>query len=308
MANIEKLFGTFTQMETYQRVDGVHPLDLYVGIDDAARWTLLLVSDSQPPHITPSKMILIKTGKRPDGRWALSFSLVDDKYRDMFVLFCEDVIVSSSSFKDKGKATYFLCERYKEWREMLANTQEDLLSPQEVKGLLGEMYFLKEYFAPLYGIEVAALSWTGPKRLAQDYIISDTWYEVKTISSSRTEVSISSIEQLDCVRPGELVVLRADKTSVTNTRAVNLNVLYKQLMAGIPSDQVREEFSNMLLRYGYYPRPEYEDADFTFEIKGMSRYCVSSDFPCIRRANLPESVAEASYSLSLAVIDAYRKE
>lgn len=308
MASIEKLFGTFTQLETYQRVSSVHPLDLYVGIDDTARWTLLLISDCQPPHIVPSKMILVKTGKRSDGRWALSFALVDDKYRDMFILFCEDIIVSSSSFKDKEKAAYFICERYKEWREMLANTQGELLSPQEVKGLLGEMYFLREYLAPLYGIEPAAMSWTGPKRLAQDYIIGDTWYEIKTISSTRTEVSISSIEQLDCVRPGELVVLRADKTSVTNARAVNLNILYKQLMAEIPSDQVREEFSNMLLRYGYCPRPEYEDAEFTFEIKGISRYCVSSDFPCIRRTKLPESVTEASYLLSLAALDAYRKE
>ena len=169
------------------------------------------------------------------------------------------------------------------------------------------MYFLKEYLCVQYGAEKAAMSWTGPKRLPQDYIIDDTWYEVKTISSSRTEVGISSIEQLDCVKPGELVVIRTDKTSVTNTDAVNLNALYKDLITMLPDDS-RERFSTMLLRYGYYPRPEYEDEEYTFEIKATTRYAVSSDFPCIRRRNLPDSITEAKYSLALSAIDSYRKE
>ena len=191
---------------------------------------------------------------------------------------------------------------------MLANARGNLLSPAEVKGLLGEMYFLKDYLCAQYGAEKAALSWTGPKRLPQDYIIDDTWYEVKTVSSSRTEVSISSIEQLDCVKPGELVVIRADKTSVTNTDAVNLNVLYKELLAMLPDDDSREQFSTMLLRYGYYPRPEYEGEEYIFEIKAMARYAVTTDFKCIRRTNLPESITEAKYSLALTAIDSYRKE
>ena len=80
----------------------------------------------------------------------------------------------------KEKATRFVGKRYKEWREMLANARGNLLSPSEIKGLLGEMYFLKDFLCTHYGAEKAALSWTGPKRLPQDYIIGDTWFEVKT--------------------------------------------------------------------------------------------------------------------------------
>lgn len=308
MADIKRKLDAINHLDTYQRVSSIHPLDLYIGMDNTARWTLLLISDYQPLAVAPSKMIMVKTGKRADQKWTQSFSLIDDRFKDIFVLFCEDIISSSANIADKEKAARSVGKRYKEWREMLANSRGDLLSPEEIKGLLGEMYFLKEYLFPLYGIEIAALSWTGPKRLPQDYIINDTWYEVKTISSSRTEVGISSIEQLDFAKTGELVVLKADKTSITNVNAINLNTLYKALMNEIPSDQVREEFSNMLLRYGYYPRPEYEDAEYTFEVKEMLRYGVSLDFPCIRRGSLPQSVTEASYSLSLAAIAPYRKE
>lgn len=308
MADIKTIFGAIDHLDTYQRVNGTHLLDLYVGIDDTARWTLLLISEYPPLKVSSSRMILVKSGRRPDKKWSLSFSLVDDSYKDMFVLFCEDIVSSSACIKNKEKATRYVGKRYKEWREMLANARGNLLSPAEVKGLLGEMYFLKDYLCAQYGAEKAALSWTGPKRLPQDYIIDDTWYEVKTVSSSRTEVSISSIEQLDCAKPGELVVIRADKTSVTNTDAVNLNALYKELLTMLPDDDSREQFSTMLLRYGYYPRPEYEGEEYTFEIKAMVRYAVSTDFPCIRRTNLPLSITEAKYSLALTAIDPYKKE
>lgn len=308
MADIKTIFGAINHLDTYLRVNSTHLLDLYVGIDDTARWTLLLISEYPPLKVASSRMILVKSGKRPDKKWSLSFSLVDDSYKDMFVLFCEDIVTSSSCIKSKEKATRFVGKRYIEWREMLANARENLLSPAEVKGLLGEMYFLENYLFSQYGAEKAALSWTGPKCLPQDYIIDDTWYEVKTVSSSRTEVSISSIEQLDCAKPGELVVIRADKTSVTNTDAVNLNTLYKKLLTMISDDDSKEKFSSMLLRYGYYPRPEYEGEEYTFEIKAMARYGVSTDFPCIRQKNLPKSITEAKYSLALAAIDSYRKE
>ena len=218
MSDIKRILGGINHLDTYQRVDSTHPLDLYVGIDDTARWTLLLISDFQPLSVTSSRMIMIKSGKRSDSKWTQSFSLVDDRFRDIFVLFCEDIVSSSTNIANKEKAVRFVGKRYKEWREMLANARGNLLSPEEIKGLLGEMYYLKNYLAPLYGIEKAALSWTGPRRLPQDFILDDTWHEVKTISSGKSEVSISSIEQLDSVRTGELVILRADKTSIANTK------------------------------------------------------------------------------------------
>lgn len=308
MADIKTIFSAIDHLDAYQRVSSTHLLDLYVGIDATSRWTLLLISEYQPLQVASSRMILVRSGRRPDKKWSLSFSLVDDNYKDMFVLFCEDIVSSSACIKDKEKATRFVGKRYKEWREMLANARGNLLSPAEIKGLLGEMYFLKDFLCTQYGAEKAALSWTGPKRLPQDYIIEDTWFEVKTVSSSRTEVGISSVEQLDCTKPGELVVVRADKTSVTNTDAVNLNTLYKELLSMLPNDDSREQFSTMLLHFGYFPRPEYEDEEYTFEIKATDRYAVSADFPCLRRANLPESVTEAKYSLALTTIDSFRKE
>ena len=308
MERLDKTFETFAAPETYHRVDGTHPLNLYIGLDEKSRWSLLLISDTEPPTLESSKMISAQKRRRPDSKWALSLSLVDDAYKEMFLLFCGDIIDSSRVILDRKKAVKFIARRYKEWREMLASSRRDILSPNEIKGLLGEMYYLQNYLAPLYGIEKATLSWTGPRKLPQDFIVDETWYEIKTILSSGTEISISSIEQLDCSNPGELAVIHADKTSVTNGQAVNLNQIYHQILMQIQDDMVKAEFSSMLLQYGYFPREEYESAEYTFEIKDVLRYAVTSAFPCLRRNGLPSSILKAEYSISLPSISAFRKE
>lgn len=308
MTDLKSLFESISERDVFKRVDSTHPLDLYVGIDDMARWTMLLICSSRPKHLNSSKMIYGKIGQRKDGRWSVSLSLVDDTYRDMFVLFCSDIIDSSRSIQNKDNGTRFIIRRYEEWKKMLANSKGGLLSPEEIKGLLGEMFILDTKLMEQYGAEEAALSWTGPKLAHQDFIIDDTWYEVKTVSTGKDTVNVSSIEQLDCANAGHMIVVFADKTSTTNERLLNLNMIYYRLLSKLLNDDVKETFSNMLLKYGYYPRPEYEDIDYTFEIKDVQHYHVQEGFPCLRRSGLPASVVKAEYNLSLPAIQSYRED
>ena len=308
MTDLKDLFSSITRIESYQRVDDTHPLDLYVGIDEMSRWTLLLICDIRPKQFTSSKMIQAKLGKREDGRWTVSLSLVKDEYRDMFILFCGDIIESSRAIQNKDKAANFVIVRYREWKEMLANARNGLLTPEEIKGLLGEMYVLDSELMPRYGSEKSALSWTGPKAAHQDFILEDTWYEVKTISSGKDEVKISSVEQLDCQNDGKLIVVYADNTSRTNENAINLNLIYMKLLSRLMNDDVKTEFCDMLLKYGYYPRPEYEDIDYIFEIKGVRRYIVTTSFPCFRRKNIPADITKVDYCISLPAIKDFMEE
>ena len=308
MTDLTSLFQSIEERDVYKRVDSTHPLDLYAGIDDMARWTLLMICPSRPKHLSLSKMIYGKIGQRRDGRWSVSLSLIDDTYRDMFVLFCGDIIDSSRSIRSKESGTRFVINRYEEWKQMLANSKGGLLTPEEIKGLLGEMYILDSELMNRFSPEEAALSWTGPKLAHQDFIIGDTWFEVKTVSSGKDSVRVSSIEQLDCDKSGHMIVVYADKTSLTNEHRLNLNMVYNQLLSRLSDDDSKETFSNLLLKYGYYPRPEYEDADYTFEIKEVQHFQINDAFPCLRRGSLPASVVKAEYSLSLPAIQNYRED
>ena len=308
MTDIKILFESIEGKDAVKRVDSIHPLDLYIGIDDIGRWNMVMICPSKPNHLSSSRMIVVESFPRKDGSWSVSFALIDNSYRDMFVLFCCDIIESSRSIKNKEKGTRFIIKRYEEWKKMLANSRGGLLSPEEVKGLLGEMFFLDTELMEHYEIDRAAMSWTGPKLAHQDFIIEDTWYEVKTISSGKDTVNISSVEQLDCLNVGYMIVVFADKTSLTNNKRLNLNEIYYKLLSKLSNDEAREIFSNMLLKYGYYPRPEYEDEDYSFEIKGIQHYVVGDSFPCLRRNDLPTSIVKVEYSLSLPAIQKFRED
>lgn len=141
----------------------------------------------------------------------------------------------------------------------------------------------------------------------QDFIIDNTWFEVKTVSSGANDVQISSVEQLDCETTGELVLLFADKTTKSNQRAQTPISVYRSLIDMMPDSELQFRFQVRLMHVGFYPRLEYDTDACAFEVKGSHSYVVTSDFPCLRRCNLPIAVNNAKYSLSLAVLNPFLK-
>ena len=107
MDDLRTIFNSITKIDSYKRIDDSHPLDLYVGVDDLSRWTLLMICDARPSQLSSSRMLLAKIGQRQDGRWSVSLSLMNDKYKDMFILFCGDIIESSRPIINREKSTKF---------------------------------------------------------------------------------------------------------------------------------------------------------------------------------------------------------
>lgn len=86
-----------------------------------------------------------------------------------------------------------------------------ILSENEVIGLIGELLFLKDYCFPIYGISIGLNGWSGPEPTHKDFSYKNEWYEIKSINSFKNTVSISSIEQLDSLVEGKLVVYSFEK-------------------------------------------------------------------------------------------------
>lgn len=307
MKSSRELFNGLSAINSFQRVDPEHLLDLYCGYDEMHRYTLLLLNSSEPRSLVSSKVIDVSTGKRDsDGRWALSFSLVDNKFKDLFLQFCDDMIMSSQTLKDPAIGSEFICMRYIGWQEMLSASKGGLLSKSEIKGLIGEMVFLRDVLIPRYGKELSLQAWMGPRMADQDFVFPDTWYEVKATTSDAEQLRISSIEQLDCAVEGTLAVLALDQTSVIDGRRITVNTLFRELMEDMEEDALKATFSNLLLKMGFYPRPEYED--YTYRLNGVRQYRVDRGFPCLRRGSVPPSVVNAVWTLALSAIESWLKE
>lgn len=306
MNDIKTYFSQFKSIDCFNRVDNNHILDLYIGLDDMSRYTLFLVSEIEPEKIFSSQIIYVQVGLRRDNKWGISFSLSNNQFEDLFCHFCVDIIESSRSLSCKSIGAKFVCSRYKKWQSMLTKYTDGILSFSEIKGLIGELIFLKNYMIPKYGEDIAVNSWIGPEKADQDFVCEDTWYEIKSTVSGTESVRISSIEQLDMDAEGELIIVYLDKTSHTDDFKITINSITKEIYDSLISYNLKQRLNDILLNHGYYNRKEYDD--YLFKLVKVDRYKVDKNFACIRRSMLPLSVVNLKYDISISYISKYLLE
>lgn len=307
MESLKQKFLEMQGLDNYQRVDASHPVDLFIGLDSTARYSLFCITQTYPTQ-TPasSRVISVFLGKRLDGTFGITFSLADPTFLDHFVCFCSDMIRSSREVKDAAKISDFICSRYVQWQKAFARNNNGLLSPSEIKGLIGEMCFLQTYMIPRFGESVALASWCGPEMSDRDFECADTWYEVKSTVSGSPTVAISSVEQLDTDRAGHLAVIILDKTSAADTSALTLNKMYHLLRNAFTTELLAQKFDTVLLSLGYYENEAYNN--YYFHYNGTTMYRVDSSFPCVRKTSLPCAVQNIRYDLSLSAIQAFKED
>ena len=303
-----KDFEKFLEDEYFQRADSDSVLDLYYGVSSGLRPTLLLKSSSRLRALNSTKSInVILTYNKDVAEWMLSFALMDNDLIGVFVNFCNDMISAARMFNNPTDALSFFEKRYESWRKMLAAGVTGYLSDFQIQGLLGEFKFLIEFMIPKFGVEEAVQSWIGPLKAAQDFVMGDTWYEVKTISSRVEKVTISSLIQLDSQNIGNLVIYRADKTSVSDVKAVSLNMQFKKLMIVLHRfPELAHSVQSWLLGIGYTPSSYYDDKVYSF--KKRTFYQVNSSFPALRRRDIPNAIISAKYDISVPSLESYKRD
>lgn len=301
--HIMELFNSFSTPEAFHRVNPNYKLDVYVGINSFGQYTMTLVSTDKPSRIDSTTYISTKIGQRKDKKWAMSFSLKNDDMLDVFSTICEDLVESSKDCKTEQDGIKFFVSRYNEWIKILKAKKPTILSIMEIKGLIGELTFLKEFLSKKYGLIVAINSWIGSDNADQDFVCSDCWYEVKSTVSGTENVHISSIEQLDTNSDGNLVIVYLDKTSQEDKTRINLNSITEEIVSLLDDDLIIEKFKNNLLKRGYFYSEIYDE--YNFKLNGIQKYYVDKSFPCLRKKSLPDSVTNVTYELILNGITNY---
>lgn len=293
----------------YQRVDERHILDFYLGRDVTGERILLLFSDREAPSGKQTQGIQVNTARRADGKWSLVFKLLKPELGKIFSHLCEDLVMASRSITNPSEGPNFVMVRFARWQRLLESGATELLSENEIRGLIGELIFLETYAIPRYGAEVALEGWIGPLAADQDFRYADYWYEVKAVALDSPTVKISSIEQLDVdvkQYEGQLAAVCLDQTSPDEPGSVSLYGLVNRmrlLLGAFP--RAVSVFSDRLLEAGYFDRPEYDSP--CFKIKWLYRYSVTPDFPRLTRSTVPEGISNAKYEISLTSILCFKR-
>ncbi len=295
---VKKFFETFDNESTLQRVDATHPLDLYLGLSDEGYKTLFVFSMEKFPKLKSSKGISIVEYKKKD-EYILAFKLIDDSIEELFYVFCADMI-DSTRYCLKTQGNSGVVNRYLKWQTLFEKQRLNMLSEDEIKGLIGELLFLKQFAIAKHGEANGLNSWVGPFGCDQDFSIDNLWYEIKSVNSGAKTVEISSLEQLGNKDKGYLVVVELDKTSNVDANAIDINSLIESMMKSFQDIANRGKFENIIFDFGYIKLDDY--CEYCYKLSSMKMYKVEQDFPKLLRGNVPKGVVAAKYEISTSCI------
>ncbi|MBR6984337.1 MAG: PD-(D/E)XK motif protein [Ruminococcus sp.] len=284
-----------------RRIDSNHPLDFFVSYDENGNMQIVLLSDILPNIPASSKEIQVRANERSDGKYAICFSLLNRSFSDLFVSLCWDLVKSTYNTKDYNAGVNAALGRFVKWQNLFDQEKRNELSTPQLKGLIGELYVLKNICIPKYTVSTSIESWMGPLFSDRDFSFDDMWYEVKAASLSVDHVKISSLDQLDTDNPGMLVICRIENASSSEQGGFSLNELVNDIIVQIGDDQrIKAIFQKKLSLYGY--DRENEQSYDTYIISDCEIYTVDDGFPRIRRSKLPSAIVNGTYDLSISGI------
>lgn len=293
-------FNQFELSSHYLRVDENHPLELFIGLNDKGQKTLRLIGNFIRHQVKGTKSIDIMHFKYGE-KYAVNFSLIDKQYEDLFYIFCNDLI-DSSRICNIDNGYIFMVNRYEKWKGF-SNSIRKYLSEIEIKGLIGELIFLKDVLFEKYGISKSISGWTGTEPTKKDFSYENVWYEVKT--SSKDMVHISSIDQLESDQIGYLIVYNLEKLS-PEADDIKINKIVNDILLMLDNVLDISQFMIKLADIGYF-KEEYYDS-YVYRIANTSYYEVNNEFPKINKNSIPSAITNLKYEIIISMLEAYRRE
>jgi hypothetical protein len=285
-------------------VNEVHPLRLFWGVDAKSRYLFAydaaineLPLKKSLPHLSGLEVYVASQG----ARGKLVLVLQSNSNWELFYALCADLVRATATITDESIASLVLLRRLQRWQELLKRTRPGILTPDQIKGLMGELLFLQDPLATVFGYDEAVTAWKGPEGGPQDFAINETAVEVKCQSGgSKPSVRINSADQLSPQLPrGYLVVYTLAGQASDERDSLTLN----SVVAGIreefarTSAATRERFEDLLYMAGYLTREEYDDHRFL--VVSVKSYQLADGFPRIVNSGLLPGVEFVSYSVRL---------
>lgn len=290
----------------YTRISKTHHFGIHVGFDEFNRSSLFVKLSKKPNLAFSNKYLFYECNQRKDQRWGLTISLMDEQYKDVFSKLVDDLVQTVLSTNNPLVAERKFINRFIEWQSLFEKEVNSSLSFTQIVGLLGELYFLKEFMIPKYGANKSLAYWVGPTGADKDFILEQTWYEVKTKSINKEFIHLNSNTQLVSENIGYLTVLTYEKTSIENSKSINLFNLYSDILYSLQLEDLKETFKKKLRDLNFVLDEKYKEVNI--QIHNIEFYEVNEHFPRISLDSLENIIFNINYDLFLPGIQQYKTE
>lgn len=277
--------------------------DIYAGVDSSSFVLLAVGIHARPPNIaTDSSSLDYFRQQRKDGSWLMVLRLRLNGLESVFGRLCQDLVDAAEGVPDEKALVILFRERLNLWKKLFQHGGSGFLQPHEIKGLIAELLVLEHLIqSSKRDLHEVVSGWIGPLGADQDFLYSNQALEVKAVGPGAESISISSLEQLDCVVNLHLVLSTLRSATPGEESVIGLNFLAARVEGLIAeSPEALNIFKERLLEARYVEHEFYDTV--LFEPMSMVCYEVTDDFPKLVRDMVPVGVVNATYSIEINLI------
>lgn len=245
----------------------------------------------------------IKINTVPDdsdnSRNFLLILLANNEHREVFATLAEDLINQVLNAEEHVLIKEVI-NRFEMWKALFDKVTSDGLSPEEQRGLYGELYFLRKWISQSTDLQKPIQSWLGTEKELRDFQSAGWGIEVKTTqSNNHQKVHISSERQLDPTNLNILILFHLSLESQQH-HGETLNQIINSIVTLLSQDvKALVQFRAKLLQGGYFLNHASRYGITGYQIRGESFYTVRDNFPRIEEADIRTGTGDVKYSIIL---------
>jgi len=221
--------------------------------------------------------------------------LLENDLSDIFSYFIEDIINDLINVENQNIALTKITSKINYWKRLFSKMTGGILTPQQQRGLYGELFFLNELLELTADRFYILNGWHGPLGANQDFYYNGIAVEVKTSKSNKPSIKISNEYQLDNNGLNDLYVLFY-KLNEYQGGTETLFKLINSIRQNLNSESLIQ-FNEKLENLGVNPETEEEYNNTSYSIAFEKTYLITEDFPKIVRNNLDEALSAVSYEI-----------
>jgi hypothetical protein len=282
--------------------------DIFVGINKDANRCLILAIPSSYEIDFKSVIKENLTIEYFRDKNLIVLRLTENSYYDLF----DDLIISLyQRIKDISLINEYskeFIQSFYKWSEFFEDKKSELLSENIIKGLFGEILYLKLLIeqSNFTTINETLNSWKGPYDKGHDFEMNNLDIEVKTKDISQQEVKISSEFQLEGSfdKQLELLVVSVENDSKNGLSLKDLLFPIKKSIAELLGDS--SILLKALIQKGLTFKNIHQYDIFRFKPISMITYnCLNEGFPKLTKSNIPKEVNSISYNIRLGTLNEF---
>ncbi|GAA4435787.1 hypothetical protein GCM10023188_28100 [Pontibacter saemangeumensis] len=237
----------------------------------------------------------------------LSLCLQDRNFEDIFNILLSDIISNVIELSDPRQVLRQFLSRVDKWHALLEKAATSGLTPEEHRGLYGEIFLLRKMLLALPDPEKPLTAWVGSDKAVRDFQYGVCALEVKTSQGNNHQrVHISSERQLDTTTVGHLYLFHLS-LDTQQAAGESLNDLVDSVSSFLLYDfRLYSQFQFKLVQAGYLPAHRELYANKGYVIRTETFYSVEGAFPRIEENDLRHGVGDVKYSIIISDCESYQ--